>query len=59
VATADVLVENFRPDVMKRLGLDYPVLAKINPRLVYCAISGFGQTVPMPSSRPTTKSSKA
>src|SRR5512136_2404146 len=35
VATADVLVENFRPDVMKRLGLDYPVLAQINPRLVY------------------------
>jgi CoA:oxalate CoA-transferase len=46
VATADVLVENFRPDVMKRLGLDYPVLAGINPRLVYCAISGFGQTGP-------------
>jgi CoA:oxalate CoA-transferase len=46
VTTADVLVENFRPDVMKRLGLDYPVLAGINPRLVYCAISGFGQTGP-------------
>jgi CoA:oxalate CoA-transferase len=46
VATADVLVENFRPDVMKRLGLDYAVLARINPRLVYCAISGFGQTGP-------------
>jgi CoA:oxalate CoA-transferase len=46
VGTADVLVENFRPDVMKRLGLDYPVLAQINPRLVYCAISGFGQTGP-------------
>ena len=46
VASADVLVENFRPDVMKRLGLDYPVLAQINPRLVYCAISGFGQTGP-------------
>lgn len=46
VATADVLVENFRPDVMKRLGLAYPVLAEINPRLVYCAISGFGQTGP-------------
>ncbi|HCL92025.1 MAG TPA: CaiB/BaiF CoA-transferase family protein [Verrucomicrobiota bacterium] len=46
VATADVLVENFRPDVMKRLGLDYPVLAQINPRLVYCAISGFGQSGP-------------
>ena len=46
VATADVLVENFRPDVMTRLGLAYPVLAEINPRLVYCAISGFGQTGP-------------
>lgn len=46
VGTADVLVENFRPDVMSRLGLGYPVLAEINPRLVYCAISGFGQTGP-------------
>jgi CoA:oxalate CoA-transferase len=46
VATADVLVENFRPDVMKRLGLPYPGLAEVNPRLIYCAISGFGQTGP-------------
>ena len=46
VKTADVLVENFRPDVMTRLGLSYPVLSEINPRLVYCAISGFGQTGP-------------
>jgi crotonobetainyl-CoA:carnitine CoA-transferase CaiB-like acyl-CoA transferase len=46
VETADVLVENFRPDVMGRLGLGYPVLSAINPRLVYCAISGFGQTGP-------------
>ena len=46
VRTADVLVENFRPDVMDRLGLGYPVLAEINPRLVYCAISGFGHTGP-------------
>jgi formyl-CoA transferase len=46
VATADVVVENFRPDVMTRLGLGYPVLAEINPRLVYCGISGFGQTGP-------------
>lgn len=44
--TADVIVENFRPDVMTRLGLSYDVLSKINPRLVYCAISGFGQTGP-------------
>jgi CoA:oxalate CoA-transferase len=46
VKDADVLVENFRPDVMTRLGLGYPVLREINPRLVYCAISGFGQTGP-------------
>ncbi len=46
VKTADVLVENFRPDVMDRLGLGYKVLSELNPRLVYCAISGFGQTGP-------------
>ncbi len=46
VGTADVVVENFRPDVMTRLGLPYEVLRQINPRLVYCAISGFGQTGP-------------
>lgn len=46
VKTADVLVENFRPDVMGRLGLGYATLAGINPRLVYCSISGFGQTGP-------------
>jgi crotonobetainyl-CoA:carnitine CoA-transferase CaiB-like acyl-CoA transferase len=43
---ADVVLENFRPNVMKRLGLDYPVLSSRNPTLVYCAISGFGQTGP-------------
>jgi crotonobetainyl-CoA:carnitine CoA-transferase CaiB-like acyl-CoA transferase len=46
VAKADVVVENFRPDVMTRLGLGYPVLAELNPRVVYCGISGFGQTGP-------------
>lgn len=42
--TADVLVENFRPGVMKRLGLDFEELKKINSDLIYCAISGFGQS---------------
>ena len=46
VKTADVLVENFRPDVMGRLGLGYQTLAEINPRLIYCSISGFGQSGP-------------
>lgn len=46
VKTADVLVENFRPDVMGRLGLSYEALAADNPRLVYCAISGFGKDGP-------------
>ena len=43
---ADVVVENFRPGVMKRLGLDYDTLAADNPRLIYASISGFGQTGP-------------
>ncbi|MBX2830848.1 MAG: CoA transferase [Rhodospirillales bacterium] len=47
VERADVLVENFRPGVMDRLELGYDVLSKVNPRLIYCAISGFGQTGPM------------
>ena len=46
VKKADVVVENFRPDVKKRLGIDYKALAKINPRLVYASISGFGQDGP-------------
>ena len=45
-ATADVLVENYRPGVAKRLGIDFDVLKAINPRLIYCSISGFGQTGP-------------
>lgn len=44
VASADVLVENYRPGVMDRLGVGYEALRDINPRLIYCAISGFGQT---------------
>ncbi|MDP1832670.1 MAG: CoA transferase [Geothrix sp.] len=46
VKDADVVVENFRPGVMERLGLGYKTLTEINPRLIYCAISGFGQTGP-------------
>ncbi len=46
VQDADVVVENFRPGVMERLGLGYKSLAELNPRLIYCAISGFGQTGP-------------
>ena len=45
-ATADVLVENHRPGVARRLGIDYETLRAINARLVYCSISGFGQTGP-------------
>lgn len=47
VERADVLVENFRPGVMQRLGLGYDELLAHNPRLVYCAISGFGQDGPL------------
>jgi formyl-CoA transferase len=46
VKTADVLVENYRPGVAARLGVDYETLSAINPRLIYCSISGFGQTGP-------------
>ena len=46
VAAADVLVENFRPDVKFRLGVDYESLKPVNPRLVYASISGFGQDGP-------------
>ncbi|MEL6920659.1 MAG: CaiB/BaiF CoA-transferase family protein [Pseudomonadota bacterium] len=46
LAGADVLVENFRPGVMERLGLGYETLKTVNPSLIYCAISGYGQTGP-------------
>jgi crotonobetainyl-CoA:carnitine CoA-transferase CaiB-like acyl-CoA transferase len=46
IATADILVENFRPGVMRRLKLDYSSLRELNPKLIYCSISGYGQTGP-------------
>jgi CoA:oxalate CoA-transferase len=46
VKDADVVIENFRPGVMDRLGIGYKVLRELNPKLVYCGISGFGQTGP-------------
>ncbi|NBS45454.1 MAG: CoA transferase [Betaproteobacteria bacterium] len=47
IARADVVVENFRPDVKQRLGIDYDTLSRDNPGLVYASISGFGQTGPL------------
>ena len=44
--TADVIVENFRPGVMRNLGIDYDTIAATNPRVVYASISGFGQSGP-------------
>jgi len=46
IKEVDILVENFRPGVMERLGLDYETIRKVNPKIVYASISGFGQTGP-------------
>lgn len=46
VGTADIVVENFRPGVTKKLGVDYETLSALNPRRIYASISGFGQTGP-------------
>ena len=43
----DVVLEQFRPGVMKRLGIDYETLSQVNPRLIYCSLTGYGQTGPM------------
>ncbi len=47
VRTADVLVHNFRPGVLKRLGIDFDQLSQINPRLIYCAVTGYGEKGPL------------
>ena len=60
VRESDVLVENFRPGVMQRFKFDYATFAKINPRLIYCSISGYGQTGPaadQPAYAPTIHAS--
>src|SRR5262245_16590413 len=46
VERADIIVENYRPDVKSRLGIDYESLSRLNPRLIYASISGFGQDGP-------------
>lgn len=47
IKTADVFVEGFRPGVMARLGFDYPAVSALNPGIVYCSVSAFGQTGPL------------
>jgi crotonobetainyl-CoA:carnitine CoA-transferase CaiB-like acyl-CoA transferase len=49
VKTADVFVQNYRPGVVERLGLEYAALSQVNPRLIYCSVSGFGGTGPYAS----------
>jgi len=46
VPTADVLIENYRPGIVRRLGIDYDALARVNPQLIYASISGYGQSGP-------------
>lgn len=47
IKTADILIEGYRPGVMKRLGLDYETVNEVNARLIYCSLTGYGQTGPM------------
>ena len=57
--TADVVVEQFRPGVMDRLGLGYAALRAVNPRLIYCAITGYGQSGPRSIAPVTTSTISA
>ena len=59
VTQADVIVENYRPDVKTRLGIDYDALDAVNPRLIYASISGFGQDGPYQRGREWTRSPRA
>ncbi len=52
VKTSDVVVENYRPGVMARFGIDYPKLREVNPKIIMCSLSGFGQYGPYVN-RPT------
>ena len=56
---ADVVVENFRPDVKAKLGIDYESLRQINPKIVYGSISGFGQDGPYHNGRASIRSPRA
>ena len=47
VRTADVVVESYRPGVLKKLGVDYEVASKINPKIIYCSLSGYGSKGPL------------
>ncbi|MFP3427158.1 CoA transferase, partial [Pseudoalteromonas sp. SIMBA_162] len=49
VKDADILIENFKTGDMKKMGIGYEELKKVNPRLIYCAVTGFGQTGPLAS----------
>ncbi len=59
VKTADVVVENYRPDVKFRLGIDYESLAKVNPRIILASIPASARTAPTPTGRASTRSRKA
>ncbi len=59
VEKADVVVENFRPDVKDRLGIDYETLKKVNPRIILASVSGFGQDGPYRMRAASTRSRRA